>query len=157
MTDEHGRLRRRAANGVVYHRVAKRQPVTHETWSATSSLYHWCSSETPEALTAATPAHVCDIWEVSDDQTEPEMQPAEAEPTTDELIRRILLFTEEQLTGEPTPLLTRAAVLAALKQAKALEQIIVLLEDWKQHRQRPRRIALHITSPPANPSPNEQR
>lgn len=152
MTDEP--LRRRAADGIVYRRVAKREPVNHETWSTTTSLYHWCSSETPEPLTPATPAHVCNIWEVSADQTEPEITSAEtAEPTTDELIRRVLLFTEEQLTGEPAPLLTRTAVLALLQQAKQLEKIVVLLEDWKARS--PARYPLPgmTRRPPADPGP----
>lgn len=135
------RLTRRAADGKVYFRLAKRKNTTDETWTtAGATFYHWCANESPEVLTPDTPAHVCDIWGVADDQIpadEPEAAPiAERELTTAELIRRVL-FTEEQLSAEPVPLLARAAVLALLKQAKALEDIIVLLQDWRQSLESP--------------------
>ena len=148
------RLTRRAPDGKVYFRVAKRQNTTDETWTtAGATFYHWCASESPEIVTAETPAHVCDIWGVTDDQVavgqaEPEAAIAPAELTTAELIRRVL-FTEEQLSAEPVPLLARAAVLALLKQAKALEDIIVLLQDWRQSLQTPNRRTTE--------SPDEQR
>lgn len=128
------RLTRRAPDGKLYTRVLKQQNT--EEWSELGeTVYHWCASESPEAVTAETPAHICGIWGLADDQAEaPEPEAgaiAPAELTTAELIRRVL-FTEEQVTSEPVPLLLRAAVLALLQQAKALEDIIVLLQDWRQ-------------------------
>lgn len=152
MAPERERLTRRAPDGKVYFRVAKRQKTTDETWrTAGVSLYHWCASESPEVLTPDTPLHVCDIWGVADDQAaaaEPETAAAiaPAELTTAALIQRVL-YTEEQLSTEPVPLLVRAAVLALLQQAKAMEQIIVLLDDWRRSQQTPAPTSQSLENP----------
>lgn len=154
-------LKRRAADGKVYQRVAKRQATTGpilgrmiaDSFAAGSpgaDLYHWCASESPEPLLKTTP-HICDIWELSGDQAAAAAEPedaaiAPAELTTAELIGRVL-FTEEQLSAEPQPLLVRTAVLALLKQAQALEAIIVLLQDWRQSLDSPQPKKTYSESP----------
>ena len=110
----------RPPDGKVYRRVDKKQLITPWLENGTD-FYHWCNAQSPERITAATPTHVCDIWE----ETEPEPEPKERKrkpplPTIEDLMERVS-YTQETISIDPVPTLDRARTLASLYQALALD------------------------------------
>ena len=123
-------ITRRAADGRVYLRVAKKQ-LTSETNPESDLLFHWCNTESPELLRADTPQHVCDIWAIAANQeyTEPEAPKKTEPPTLGELIARVMvsqvMYSQEDIGLE----LRHAEVLGVLYQAEALTKVASTLEE----------------------------
>ena len=125
-------VKRRSDSGTVWERVEKGVMIRLGT-------FHWCNSGDPEMVTDETPAHVCSVWERSEDQTwQPPELPKESLNSIDALIQRVQL-TGGDLEGNNIP------VLAMLYQAKALEKIAEAADEWLKSR----RVGMgELLSPP---------
>ena len=107
----------RSASGTVWESTEKREVKAGD--------YHWCgTTNEPELLNNETILHVCRIWQRSEDQDwQPAELPAcESQSPIDQLIQRVTLTSDSEGGN--------IGVLAKLYQAKALEGIRELLEQF---------------------------
>lgn len=112
-------VKRRSDSGTVWERVEKGVMVRPGT-------FHWCNAGDPEMVTNETPAHVCALWERSEDQAwQPPALPKESANPIDQLIQRVQL-TGGDLEGANIP------VLAMLYQARSLEMMEFTMREMLQ-------------------------